>query len=56
MIFLLLALLILFYLFFAAIKTSKKSFDNIKYYLNRICYKELVEGLVEDKKKDRKKN
>lgn len=56
MIFLLLILLILFYMFLAAIKTSKKSFDSIKYYLNCICYRELIQGLIEDNKKDRKEN
>lgn len=53
MLYVLFALLILFYMFFVVIKIRKKKIDELMRFLNSVSYADFKTGLIEGNKKDR---
>ncbi len=53
MIYVLFALLILFYMFFIIIKIRKSKIDELIRFLNNVNYSDLKAGLIEGSEKDR---
>lgn len=53
MLYLIIALLIIFYMFFVVIKIRKRKIDELVKFLNQVNYSELKSELINCKEKDR---